>query len=137
MMFNSHEISWRIGIQFADEAMRTQNLCGLPRNHKLQNIRAGTMFFIYLVSPQKSNCTSLEVRSMNMNINSEFISSFLVITCTCLVTFESENAKFPRPFHNQYFQHKNGVFIYNEIQIGTGAQKLHTVNMSFSKYAKP
>ena len=29
-MSNSHEKPWGIGIQFADEAMGTQNLCGLP-----------------------------------------------------------------------------------------------------------
>lgn len=112
VMFNSHKKPWRIGIQFVDEAMGTQNLCGLPRNHKLQNCRAEMMFSIYLVSlPRKSNCTSLEVRSMNMNINSEFISSFVVITCTCLVIFESENARFLRPFHNQYFKHKWSSYI--------------------------
>lgn len=31
--------------------MGTQDLCGLPRNHKLQNCRAEMMFFIYLVPP--------------------------------------------------------------------------------------
>lgn len=115
VMFNSHKKPWRIGIQYVDEAMGTQDLCGLPRNHKLQNCRAEMMFFIYLVAPltptRKSNCTSLEVRSMNMNINSEFISSFLVITCTCLVIFESENVRFLRPFHNQYFKHKWSSYI--------------------------
>lgn len=30
---------WKIGNQFADKARGTQNLCGLPRNHKLQNNR--------------------------------------------------------------------------------------------------
>lgn len=121
MMFNSHEESWRIGNQFADKARRTQDLCGLPRNRKLQNIRAEMKFFIYFVSPRKSNHTSLKVSSMNMNINSEFISSFLVITCTFLVIFESENGRFLRPFQNQYFKHKWSFYIYNEIQIGTGA----------------
>lgn len=111
MMFNSHEKPWKIGIQFADEAKGTQNLCGLPRNHKVQNIRAGMMFFIYLASQENLNCTSLEVSSMNLNINSEFISSFLVITCTSLVIFESENARFLRPFHNQYFKHKWSFYI--------------------------
>ena len=51
-MSNSHEKPWGIGIQFADEAMGAQNLCGLPRNHKVQNTRAGMMFFIYLMSPR-------------------------------------------------------------------------------------
>lgn len=72
--------TWRIGVQFTGEAMGTHNLCGLPSSHKTTKYQSLYDVFVYLMSPRKSNYTSWQVSSVNININSEFIFSFLVIT---------------------------------------------------------
>lgn len=111
MMFNSRGKPWSMVSSLLMRQWKLRIQVVYQEITKLLNISAGMMFFVYLVPPRKFNCTSWDVSLVNMSINSEFISSTLVIICTCLVIFESITARFLRPFHNQYFTH-NSKFLY-------------------------